>query len=147
MKSKLLSMMTASAFIFSVGISSNAMAAGKAVTLKISANDQMKFDKSELTVPADSQVTVELENKGGALQHNWVLTLPGKAMAVANESVSAGPSQNYLKKGPNVIANTKLADPHKKVKVTFKAPKKGTYDYICTFPGHGVMMKGKFVVK
>lgn len=141
---KLLSVLTASVLALSA---TQAMAAGKAVTLNISASDQMKYDKSELSVPAGSKVTVILENKGAALQHNWVLTQPGKSASVATEGMSAGLSQNYVKKGASVIANTKIANPKKKVQVTFDAPKKGTYDYLCTFPGHNAMMKGKFIVK
>ena len=31
--------------------------------------------------------------------------------------------------------------------VTFPAPEKGTYDYICTFPGHYAIMRGILVVE
>jgi azurin len=31
--------------------------------------------------------------------------------------------------------------------IEFIAPEKGTYDYICSFPGHFAMMKGKLIVE
>ncbi|MBT8261281.1 MAG: azurin, partial [Bacteroidia bacterium] len=31
--------------------------------------------------------------------------------------------------------------------VTFMAPEVGTYDFICSFPGHSALMKGKFIVE
>ena len=30
--------------------------------------------------------------------------------------------------------------------ITFTAPKKGSYTYICTFPGHYGLMKGVLIV-
>ena len=31
--------------------------------------------------------------------------------------------------------------------ITFTAPAAGTYDFICSFPGHSGLMKGKFIVE
>jgi azurin len=31
--------------------------------------------------------------------------------------------------------------------VTFDAPPRGTYDFVCTFPGHATLMRGKFIVR
>jgi azurin len=31
--------------------------------------------------------------------------------------------------------------------IAFTAPAAGTYDYICSFPGHYGMMKGKLIVE
>ena len=33
------------------------------------------------------------------------------------------------------------------VTIEFDAPEAGTYDFLCTFPAHFAMMKGKFIVK
>ncbi len=32
-------------------------------------------------------------------------------------------------------------------KRNFDAPAKGTYDFICSFPGHWATMQGKFIVE
>jgi azurin len=80
--------------------------------------------------------------------HNWILTTKGSGNAVANEGIGAGEAKGYINKSnKNIIAFTPIAKPGKTVKVTFKAPKKGTYDYVCTSPGHNMLMKGKFTVK
>jgi azurin len=31
--------------------------------------------------------------------------------------------------------------------ITFDAPEKGVYDFICSFPGHVALMQGKFIVE
>jgi azurin len=31
--------------------------------------------------------------------------------------------------------------------VTFDAPAAGQYPYVCTFPGHGVLMKGTLTIQ
>ena len=31
--------------------------------------------------------------------------------------------------------------------IEFPAPEKGTYEFLCSFPGHYGMMKGKFIVE
>jgi azurin len=62
--------------------------------------------------------------------------------------MSAGEGKNFINmSNKNIIAFTSLAKPGKTVKVTFDAPKKGTYDFVCTSPGHNMMMKGTFTVK
>ena len=125
-----------------------ATASGKAVTLNIASNgEQMMYNKKELSVPANSKVTVIFQNKSAALKHNWVLVKAGKGDKVAAAGIAAGESKGYVVASSDVIAYTKLSAAGKKVQVTFQAPKKGTYDFLCTSPGHNAIMKGKFVVK
>lgn len=146
-KNKFLSLLTSAAFVFSAGFASQAIAAEK-VTVNISSmGDQMKFDKDKLTVPAGSDVTVIFNNKSSALKHNWILTKKGAGQKVAAAGIAAGESKSYVIKGPDVIAFTKLIDPKKKGQVSFKAPPKGTYDFVCTSPGHNMIMKGVLTVK
>ncbi len=148
MKSKLLSLLTSATFLFSVSSANQAFAAGNKVTLNISSvGEQMMFDKKELTVPAGSDVTVIFTNKSSALKHNWILAKKGTGNKVAAAGISAGESKSYVVKSPDVIAYTKLISPKKKGQVTFKAPAKGTYDFVCTSPGHNMIMKGVFKVK
>lgn len=80
------------------------------------------------------------------LKHNWVVTKPGTEAKVAEEGLAAGEAQNYVVPGENVIASTKLAAGGQTVDVTFTAPAPGTYPFVCTMPGHYVVMKGKLVV-
>ena len=43
--------------------------------------------------------------------------------------------------------DAKLIGGGEETTVTFDAPAKGTYDFICSFPGHYALMKGKFIVE
>lgn len=107
----------------------------------------MTFDKSQLTVPAGAEVHLVLKDAlPGQLLHNWVLVRPGTEAAVAAAGLPAGQAGNYLTPGPDVLAFTPLAKPGATAEVTFQAPPPGNYPYICSFPGHYIMMKGTLVV-
>jgi azurin len=128
-----------------------AFAADKVCTLAISGNDQMQYDKKELDVAADcTQVELTLTHSGklpaAAMGHNWVLVKTADVAAVANAGMSAGLTNNYLTPNdPRVIASTKVVGGGETATVTFptsKLTKGGDYTYMCTFPGHYVIMKG-----
>ncbi|MCS7056508.1 MAG: plastocyanin/azurin family copper-binding protein [Thermoflexales bacterium] len=127
-------------------------ASGTPVTLEIgSKGDALEYDKTTLEVPAGSKVTLNLKNNaspGSGVLHNWVLVRPGTLDAVAADGIAAGEANGYLKPNDNrVIAHTKMAKEGETVSVTFDAPPPGTYDFVCTFPGHATLMRGKFIVK
>jgi azurin len=47
-----------------------------------------------------------------------------------------------------IIAQTKLLGPGETDTIDFTAPAQpGEYPFLCTFPGHFALMKGKLVVK
>ena len=46
----------------------------------------------------------------------------------------------------DVLVNTDLLDPGATGEIKFEAPAAGTYQFVCTFPGHGATMFGDFVV-
>jgi azurin len=107
----------------------------------------MTFDKTSLTVPSGAEVHLVLKDaKPGTLMHNWVLVKPGTEAAVAAAGLPAGPAGNFLTPGPDVLAFTPMAQPGGTSEVTFQAPPPGSYPYICSFPGHYLMMKGTLVV-
>jgi azurin len=121
------------------------------VTLELgSKGDELVYDKTELKAPTGSKITVNLKNNATAAsgnKHNWVLVKAGQADAVAADGIAAGDAAGYLKAGDTrVIASIGLLEAGKAGSVTFDAPAAGTYDYICTFPGHNVGMKGKLVI-
>jgi azurin len=126
-------------------------AGGAAVTLDIgSKGDELAFDKTELQAAAGSKITVNFKNNSNPaanLLHNWVLCKPGTAEAVEADGIAAGEANNYLKPNDDrVIAHTKLNKGGETNSVTFDAPAAGAYPYVCTFPGHGVLMKGTLTI-
>ncbi len=113
-----------------------------------SLGDTMFFDKKTLTVPAGALVHLTLKNNGKlpVMQHNWVLVKKGAEAKVALAGMEKAPDAGYVIPSDDVLAYTPLAPPQKTVDVTFTAPAAGDYPYICTFPGHYVMMKGVLTV-
>lgn len=126
-----------------------ASAADEATTkVKIgSVHGQLRYDKVFFAVKPGSQVEVTLENTDEML-HNWVLCKPGDDVTqkVADAAVAMGPNafeKHLVPDSPLVITHTKLADPGKSVKLTFKAPtEEADYPYVCTVPGHALTMRG-----
>lgn len=128
-------------------------AAADACKLEITGSDQMQYDKKELDVPATcKEVTLTIHHSGqlpaAAMGHNWVLVKTADVTAVANGGMSAGLANNYLTPGDShVIASTKIIGGGQSASVTFptaKLTKGGDYTFMCTFPGHYVIMKGAF---
>ncbi len=125
---------------------------GGPVTLDIgSKGDELAFDKTALEATAGAKVTLNFKNNsnpGANLLHNWVLTKPGAAEGVEADGIAAGEANAYIKPNDDrVIAHTKMIKGGETDTITFDAPAAGTYPFICTFPGHGVLMKGTFTVK
>ncbi|MBB3176560.1 azurin [Variovorax sp. Sphag1AA] len=119
--------------------------------VEIEGNDAMQFNKSSIDVPQScKQFTVKLKHTGklpkAAMGHNWVLTTPADAQAVATDGIAAGLDKNYLKAGdPRVIASTSIVGGGESTSVTFDTSKlkaDQSYMYICSFPGHSALMKG-----
>jgi len=122
---------------------------GPAVELKLdSVKNQMKYDKTKLTVKTGAKVHLTFHNEStlAVLPHNWVLVKPGTQAAVAAAGLKKGKEAGYIDPGPDMLAHTPLATAGKTVDVTFTAPAPGTYPYICTVPGHYVVMNGQLVV-
>ncbi len=128
---------------------SAAAPAAQKVELQIaSVANLMAFDKTKLTVPTGAEVHVTLKNNGtqDVMQHNWALVMPGKEASVAANGLAKAPDAGYVVAGPDVLAYTPLTKPGGTAEVTFTAPAPGKYPYICTFPGHYIMMKGVLTV-
>lgn len=119
-------------------------------SITVNSNDQMKFDVKEIRVKAGEKIKLTL-NHTGKLQktvmgHNFVLLAAGTDVAnFATAAMSAKATDYIPAKG--ALAHTKLIGGGESTTIEFTAPKKGTYDFICSFPGHYAIMKGKFIVE
>ncbi len=128
-------------------------AADKLCKVDIASTDQMTFDKKEIAVAADcTEVEVTLHHTGkmpaAAMGHNWVLAKTADAQPAANDGLSAGVANDYIKKGDTrVIAHTKIIGGGQTTSVKFPTSaltKGGAYTFFCSFPGHIALMKGTF---
>jgi azurin len=123
----------------------------KAIVIK--GTDAMQFDLKEIKVKAGQKVKLTLVHAGKlaktAMGHNWVLLNPGVDVAAFGSKAAAARETEYIPKSEaaSIIAHTKLVGGGESDTVEFTAPKKGTYTYICSFPGHYALMKGTFVVE
>ncbi len=129
-------------------------AADAAREIAITANDAMQFNLKEITAAPGEKLSIKLSHIGklpkAAMGHNWVLfsaTSDADVQKIAMECMKNAP--DYLPKDRSVVlAHTKLIGGGESDVITFTAPDKpGSYPYICTFPGHFSMMKGKLIVK
>jgi azurin len=124
--------------------------AAQKVDLEIaSVANTMTFDKTKLTVPAGAEVHLTFKNNStmSTLPHNWALVKPGTEAAVAAAGLKFGEKAGYMDVSDHdVLAFTPMAKPGESSDVTFTAPEPGTYPYVCTIPGHYMMMKGTLTV-
>ncbi len=121
--------------------------------LEIHGTDQMEYDKNMLKARAGQIVVLTFKHVGEmpktAMGHNWVLLKKGVDKSTfAQEAVNAK-DNDYIPsdRSGDIIAHTEMLGGGESTSVTFKAPAKGMYDYLCSFPGHFMKMKGKFIVK
>ena len=119
-----------------------------AVALDITVDgDLLKFNVETLEALADSEVVLTFNNVSTFNQHNWVLVNAGDKDAVAADGLAAGESNDWVQpEDPRVIAHTVLLDSGTTGEVRFTAPPAGTYQFVCTFPGHNFTMFGDFQV-
>ncbi len=119
----------------------------------IEGNDQMKFNTDLIEVHEGQTVKLTLKHVGtmakAAMGHNWVLLNSGVDKADFASAAISAKDNDYIPadKAGDVIAHTQTIGGGEEVTIEFEAPAKGSYEFICSFPGHYGMMSGKFVVK
>jgi azurin len=107
--------------------------------------DLLAFKPTALTCMSETLVHLTLFHTGKYIrqEHDWVLTVPGAADAVARTLLAAGEAGAYVPHGDRrVIAATKMCNKGEHVTVDFIAPAPGDYPFICTYPGHAAFMRG-----
>jgi uncharacterized cupredoxin-like copper-binding protein len=109
----------------------------------------LKFDINRLQVKAGSKIKLVFNNNDD-MTHNFVLVLPGTALEVGDLAFNMGlkgPERNYVPRTAKVLYHTRLLQPNASEAIYFIAPEKpGTYTYICSYPGHAMVMQGTMVV-
>ncbi len=125
--------------------------------ISISANDQMKFDTTDINGKVGQKLTIVLTNDGSlpkaAMAHNIVILKPGTDVAafIASASAGARATAGYLPddaQASQMIVHTKLLGPGEEDTISFTPNAAGVYEYVCTFPGHTAAgMRGKIIVQ
>jgi azurin len=105
----------------------------------------LAFKPTELTCPAAAHVTLTFHHAGRRIQqqHDWVLLEPGTADAFMQAVLKAGEKNDWMPPhDPRVIAATPQIGPGESTTIEFTAPPSGDYPFVCTFAGHGEVMRG-----
>ena len=124
--------------------------------IEITGNDAMQFDVKSFHAKARENLSLTFKNIGSmpkiAMGHNLVILKKGINAITFGQKVlaSGGSTTNPLPKSllGDVVAHTKLLGPGESEVVIFQAPNEtGEYEYVCTFPGHFAMMRGKMIIR
>ncbi len=138
-----------------LGLAFCGTAQGQECTQVIEGNDLIQWNMAEIRVSAAcEEVTIDLIHTGqlaaNVMGHNWVLTTTADYMPLATVAAMAGPPE-YLPEGdPRVLATTRMIGGGEETSVTFSLAgleAGGDYTYFCSFPGHYVLMNGKFIIE
>jgi putative heme-binding domain-containing protein len=124
----------------------------KARNIEIQAGKNLTFEQRSFTVKAGEVIRLTFQNPD-VVPHNWVLVKPGALDRVGNlaNKLVADPeaaARNYVPQSADVLTYTDIVGPDERFTIYFKAPtEKGRYPYLCTFPGHWMVMNGQMIVE
>ncbi len=122
----------------------------RALTLEAGGN--LTFSTRTLTVKAGEPIRLTFGNPD-VVPHNWVLIQPGSLEHIGEltNKLIADPeavAHHYVPADPAVLAYTDIVAPKDRFTIYFHAPKtKGKYPFLCTFPGHWMVMNGELIVE
>ncbi|MBZ4043916.1 azurin [Flavobacterium hibisci] len=121
--------------------------------LLIEGNDQMQFNTNELRAVAGKPIKLTLKHVGKipkeAMGHNLVILQEGTDQSAFALKANDAKATDYIPESEkaSIIAHTKLIGGGEEDIIEFTIDKKGSYPFICSFPGHVAMMKGVLVVE
>lgn len=115
---------------------------GTAGTIKTSGGDTyLQLQNIEAT-PGEKlriRLTTVSDLPATAMAHNWILLKMGVDPAAFAQAAGTAKANDYIPQDRtnDIIAYTGLAADGETVEVTFTVPEEtGSYEYLCSFPGH-----------
>ncbi len=121
-------------------------------TIEISAGPNLTFSPRVLNARPGETIEIQFNNPD-VVPHNWVLVKPDSLAEVgqmANRIIAEPDAavRQYIPKSESVIAYTDVVRPGQRFSIYVQAPNEpGRYPYLCTFPGHWMVMNGRLVVE
>ncbi|MFK7843752.1 MAG: plastocyanin/azurin family copper-binding protein [Rhodothermales bacterium] len=110
----------------------------------------LRFDVASFEVDAGNTVAFRFNNNDDML-HNLVITTPGAVddiVTAAQNLGIRGQEMNYVPVSDDVLFHSGLLEPETEETMYFVAPSEaGDYPFVCTFPGHGMTMRGILKVR
>jgi azurin len=109
----------------------------------------MRFDTKMIKVSAHKLLTIGLINKStdATMPHNIVFIQSGMANDVGQSGLNFKENAYVNPENKNVIAHSPLVQINETAFFSFTTPAAGNYEFICSYPGHWGMMKGKFITQ
>lgn len=120
--------------------------------IRLEAGKNLTFATQQIEVSAGELIRLTFANPD-VVPHNWALVAPDTLRTVgqlANRMIADPESaaRHYIPDSDDVLAYTDVVSPGEEFSIYFQAPEQpGRYPYLCTFPGHWMVMNGTMVVK
>jgi azurin len=120
--------------------------------IDIEAGKNLTFATRLVRVKAGERVQLTFNNPD-VVPHNWVLARPDSLSRVGDlaNKLIADPEavlRQYVPQTDDVLYYTDIVPPQQSFTIWFDAPReKGRYPYLCTFPGHWMVMNGEMIVE
>ena len=114
--------------------------------------ERMLFTVTEFSAKPGQPIKLIFTNPD-VTPHNLVIVAPGTSVEVgvaANEMARSpdGVKKQFIPSTPKILHYTQMLEQDTSDVLRFKAPDEpGEYPYICTFPGHWIIMKGVMTVQ
>jgi azurin len=120
---------------------------GPAIDVAITpVGELMEYATKEFTVHPGQTVRLSFQNTAtnAAMSHNVVVLAANASANEIGQAAMGAADADYIpaEYADQILAHTAMATPGETVTVEFTAPAEGDYTYICTFPGHYMMMTG-----
>lgn len=112
----------------------------------------LQYVQKQLTAKAGEKLTIVFKNPD-VVPHNWLLAKPGVLQKIGEKcnlmiTDPQGLAKHYVPDSDDVLAYTDMTNPKETFTIHITAPKdKGDYPYLCTFPGHWMVMNGVLKVE
>lgn len=124
--------------------------AGRKIVVEASLG--LQYVQKTLNVRAGERLTLVFKNPD-VVPHNWILGKPGTLQSLGEKcnlmiSDPQGLARHYVPLSDEVLVHTDMVQAKDEFTIHFTAPKEtGQYPYLCSFPGHWMVMNGIMTVE
>lgn len=129
------------------GSRSERAAPGSTITVG-TLGDELAYDVVEIRARAGSKITVDFVNHSGGMPHNIVFVNSEADITAVGLAALEASKTDYVPQDESdrIFGYTAMAGPGETVSVTIQVPEeRGSYPYICTYPGHFTVMQGELL--
>ena len=120
--------------------------------IELQAGKNLTYATRVLHVRAHESIALTFVNPD-VVPHNWALVRPGtlkQTGELANRLIAdpAAFARHYIPQSDNVLCYTDIVAPGQSQTIYFQTPTQpGRYPFLCTFPGHWMVMNGELIVE